>query len=35
VRLVLSAIYGALALFVIVRRRAHLPALARETFAGF
>jgi len=35
VRLVLSAIYAAIALFVIVRRRAHLPALARETFAGF
>ena len=26
---------AAIALFVIVRRRAHLPALARETFAGF
>ena len=35
VRLVLSAIYGAIALIVIARRRAHLPALARETFAGF
>jgi cation:H+ antiporter len=35
VRLGLSAAYGAIALFVIVRRRVHLPALARETFAGF
>jgi cation:H+ antiporter len=35
VRLALSAAYAAIALFVMVRRRAHLPALARQTFAGF
>jgi len=35
VRLLFSAAYAAIALVVIVRRRAHLPALARETFAGF
>ena len=35
VRLGFSAAYGAIALFVIFRRRAHLPAVARETFAGF
>jgi hypothetical protein len=35
VRLLLSAVYAAIALAVIVRRRGHLPALLRETFAGF
>ena len=35
VRLLFSAAYAVIALVVIVRRRAHLPALARETFAGF
>jgi cation:H+ antiporter len=35
VRLAISAAYAGIALFVIVRRRAHLPTLARETFAGF
>jgi cation:H+ antiporter len=35
VRLAFSAAYAGIALFVIVRRRGHLPALARETLAGF
>jgi cation:H+ antiporter len=35
VRLAFSAAYAGIALFVIVRRRGHLPALARDTLAGF
>ncbi|MFL5404588.1 MAG: hypothetical protein ACJ79O_01845 [Myxococcales bacterium] len=35
VRLGFSAAYAAIAIFVLIRRRGHLPALARETFAGF
>ncbi|MFL5390132.1 MAG: hypothetical protein ACJ79C_15495 [Myxococcales bacterium] len=35
VRLGFSAAYAAIAIFVMIRRRGHLPALAKETFAGF
>jgi cation:H+ antiporter len=35
VRLGFSAAYAAIAIFVTIRRRGHLPALAKETFAGF
>jgi cation:H+ antiporter len=35
VRLGFSAAYAAIAIFVMIRRRGHLPGLAKETFAGF
>ena len=35
VRLLISAAYAAIALAVIVRRRAYLPGIVRHTFAGF